>query len=320
MIFGSPGQPGAEPSRVLRQLLGRGSLAMAPGAADALSARLIEQAGFPLCYFTAAGFSNSQFAFPDVGLVTLSEVADQIRRITEAIAVPLIADGDTGHGNALNVMRTVREFERAGAAGIQLEDQVTPKRCGHFDGKLIVPIEEMRGKLRAAAEARRSDDFVVIARTDARAVDGFGAAIDRAAAYAEAGADVLFIEAPQSIDELERIPRLLPARPHIVNVTPSGKTPLLSATRLEQLGYRIAIFPNLALQVAMKAVRDALDQLRATGDLESLAPQLISWKERQELVRLPEVEAMERRLVETQGGNVVTNANNTATRIGPRTP
>jgi 2,3-dimethylmalate lyase len=191
--IGRPFYPRPRTARRLRELLAGHELLLAPGAADALTARMIEETGYPICYFTGAGFANTQFAFPDVGLVTLTEMVDQIRRVTAACQVPVIADADTGYGNPLNVIRTVREFERAGAAGLQLEDQVTPKRCGHFDGKAVVQTTEMVRKIEAAVAAREDPDFVIVARTDAIAVEGFDAAIARARAYAAAGADVLFV-------------------------------------------------------------------------------------------------------------------------------
>lgn len=282
-------------SRHLRELLSGDELLLTPGAADALTARLVEESGFPLCYFTGAGFVNAQFALPDVGLVTLTEVVEQVRRLTAACRLPVIADADTGYGNALNVIRTVREFERAGAAGLQLEDQVTPKRCGHFDGKAVVTTAEMVRKIEAAVAAREDPDFVIVARTDAIAVEGFDAAIARAKAYAAAGADVLFVEAPRDVDELARIPREVPERPHLVNLAPGGRTPPLSASDLARFGYRIAIYPNLALQAAVQAVQSVLVTLRATGELTTVVDRMAGWQQRQALVGLAEVEAIERK-------------------------
>jgi 2-methylisocitrate lyase-like PEP mutase family enzyme len=293
--IGRPFFAKARGSRRLRELLVGEELLLAPGGADALTARLIEESGYQVCYFTGAGFANTQFALPDVGLVTLTEVVEQIRRVTGACQVPVIADADTGYGNALNVIRTVREFERAGAAGLQLEDQVTPKRCGHFDGKAVVPTVEMVRKIEAAVAAREDPDFVIVARTDAIAVEGFDSAIARAKAYAAAGADVLFVEAPRDVGQLARIPREVPDRPHLVNLAPGGHTPPLSARELAHLGYRIAIYPNLALQAAVRAVKDVLIALRASGELTTVSGRLAGWGERQALVGLAEVEVIERR-------------------------
>jgi 2-methylisocitrate lyase-like PEP mutase family enzyme len=284
-------------SRTLRQLLAGQELLMAPGAADALTARLIERAGYKICYFTGAGFANT-FALPDVGLVTLTEVVEQLRRIVSAIRIPLIADADTGYGNALNVIRTVQLFEAAGAAGLQLEDQVSPKRCGHFNGKTVVSIGEMVKKIAAAVSARTDPDFVIIARTDARAVEGFDAALERARQYAKAGADVLFVEAPASQFELEQIPRAVPDRPHLVNVVVGGITPQLPASTLQALGFRVAIYPNVALQAAARAVREVLGTLQDTGDVASVTDRLITWDERQALVGLDRIQELERDYLE----------------------
>jgi 2-methylisocitrate lyase-like PEP mutase family enzyme len=293
--IGRPFYAPPRPSHRLRELIAGDELLLVPGAADALTARLIEESAYPACYFTGAGFANTQFALPDVGLVTLTEVVEQIRRVAAACQVPVIADADTGYGNALNVIRTVREFERAGAAGLQLEDQVTPKRCGHFDGKAVVAAREMIRKIEAAVAAREDPDFVIVARTDAIAVEGFDAAIERAKAYAAAGADVLFVEAPVDVDQLARIPREVPERPHLVNLAPGGRTPPLSARELAGLGYRIAIYPNLALQAAVHAVKDVLVTLRASGELTAVSERLAGWEQRQALVALTEVEAIERK-------------------------
>jgi 2-methylisocitrate lyase-like PEP mutase family enzyme len=286
------------PARLLRGLLAEERLLMAPGASDALTARIIELAGYPICYFTGAGFANTQFALPDVGLVTLSESVEQVRRVAAAVQVPVIADADTGYGNALNVIRTVREYEAAGAAGLQLEDQVSPKRCGHFSGKAVVSCGEMVKKIEAAAGARRDPDFVIVARIDAISVEGLDIALTRARAYAAAGADVLFVEAPRSIEELQRIPAEVPDRPHLVNVTPSGITPCGRADTLAEFGYRLAIYPNVALQAAVKATQQVLSILRDTGDLTAVEDRLIGWSERQSLVGLPEIQALEQKYLQ----------------------
>jgi 2-methylisocitrate lyase-like PEP mutase family enzyme len=285
-------------TRTLRALLAGNEMLIVPGAADALTARLIEQAGYKVCYFTGAGFANTQFALPDVGLVTLTEVVEQLRRIVFAVGIPVIADADTGYGNALNVIRTVQLFEAAGAAGLQLEDQVSPKRCGHFNGKAVVSVGEMVKKIAAAVSARTDPDFVIVARTDARAVEGLDAALERARQYAQAGADVLFVEAPSSEAELERIPHAVPERPHLVNMVVGGLTPQLPAATLAKLGFRVALYPNVALQAAARAVAEVLDTLHRTGDLVSIVDRMITWEERQALVGLERVQELERLYLE----------------------
>ena len=279
----------------LRARLAHPQILVVPGAADALTARIIEGAGFEAVYLTGAGLANASFGLPDLGLTTLTEVVAQVQRIADAISVPLIVDADTGYGGALNVVRTVRELERAGAAAIQLEDQVNPKRCGHFDGKEVVPTAEMVQKIAAAVYTRRDPDLVIVARTDARAVEGFEAAIERSRAYAAAGADVIFFEAPLTIEELRHVPEAVPA-PILANMVEGGKTPLLSATELEALGYRVVIFANAALRVAAKAVQDAMQVLRERGTTEPLLDRMLGWEERQRLVDLPRYQELDRRL------------------------
>ena len=264
---------------------------MLPGVADALTARIAARAGFEALYATGAGIANVLLGMPDMGLTTMTETLDQVARICDAIELPVLADIDTGFGNAINARRTVRAFERAGVAGIQVEDQVFPKRCGHFAGKEIVPLAEMLGKLQAVLDARVDPAMVVVARTDAIAVDGFEAAVGRAVAFAEAGADVIFVEAPTTRQMLADLPARVQA-PLLVNMVEGGRTPLLPAAELGAMGYRIVLFANTALRVAAAAVRDALAELRATGDAGRLQDRMIGWDERQELVGLPEIEAL----------------------------
>jgi 2-methylisocitrate lyase-like PEP mutase family enzyme len=294
MNLGRRDGPPVRPARRLRELLAGDKLMIVPGAADAVTARLIERTGYEVCYFTGAGFANAQFALPDVGLVTLTEVVEQLGRIVSAVNIPVLADADTGYGNALNVIRTVRLFEAAGAAGLQIEDQVSPKRCGHFNGKAVVPAPEMVKKIAAAVSARSDPDFVIIARTDARAVEGLEAALERARQYAQAGADILFVEAPASRAELEEIPRALPDRPHLVNMVVGGVTPTLPAATLASLGFRVALYPNVALQAAVRAVGETLEALHKTGDIATIADRLITWEERQALVGLEKIQELER--------------------------
>lgn len=279
----------------LRARLREPRILVAPGAADALTARLIEDAGFEAVYVTGAGLANASFGVPDLGLTTLTEVVAQAQRIADAVRVPVIVDADTGYGGALNVVRTIRELERAGAAAIQLEDQVNPKRCGHFEGKEVVPTAEMIQKIAAAVYARQDPDLVIVARTDARAVEGLDAAIARGRAYAAAGADVVFVEAPLTVEELRALPPAIPA-PLLVNMVEGGKTPLLDAAELEAMGYRVVIFANTALRVAAKAVCDALGVLKAEGTTRSLLDRMIGWEERQRLVGLPGYQALDRQL------------------------
>ena len=224
------------------------------------------------------GVSASVLGLPDVGLTTLSEMAEAVRRMAGRLSVPLVADGDTGHGNLHNVARTVREFERAGASGILLEDQVSPKRCGHFAGKAVVPVKEMLDRLKAGLDAREDPDFVVIARTDARAIEGFESAVDRANCYGEAGADVCFIEAPQSREELQQQPKLVPF-PQLANMLPGGVTPILSAAELQEFGFRIVVDPVSTLAAAAHVVRQLGEAMLNEGRIDQLADQMASFDE-----------------------------------------
>ena len=247
----------------LRTLLDRPGLTTAPGAYDAIGARLIEQAGFAAVYMTGAGTSAAR-GFPDFGLLTMSEMVDNAAVMARSIAVPLIADADTGYGNELNVTRTVREYEARGVAAIHIEDQVAPKRCGHLDGKEVVSREEFVSKIRAAVEARRSPDFIVIARTDARAMLSLDEAIARANAALEAGADLAFVEATQSVEEAAAVPKRVRG-PCLLNIVPGGRTPVANLRDAEEMGYKLAILPGLMLQAAITAGDAALAQLKTTG-------------------------------------------------------
>src|SRR5262245_57474675 len=248
----------------LRQLVERREGLVVPGAYDALSARLVEQAGFPAVYMTGFGVSASRLGLPDLGFAGLAEMADQARNLAAAVSIPLIADADTGYGSALQVRRTVQQYEAAGVAALHIEDQVAPKRCGHLSGKQVVPVDEFAGRIRAAVDARTDPDLLIIARTDAIAVTGFEDAVDRAAAAARAGADVLFVEAPTSDAEIEVLPRRLD-RPLLFNYAPSGRTPLVPFARLRELGYAIVILPVDLLFVATRAMQRALAELRDRG-------------------------------------------------------
>jgi carboxyvinyl-carboxyphosphonate phosphorylmutase len=279
----------------LRQLIQRPEPLLAPGAYDALSARLIEAAGFPAVYMTGFGTAAGRLGRPDVGLLGMSEMVDNARRIVEAVEVPVIADADTGYGNPINVVRTVHEYERAGVAAIHLEDQVAPKKCGHMEGKQIIPREEMVQKIRAAAAARRSPDFLLIARTDARAVEGLDAALQRARGYREAGADILFIEAPQTEDEIRAVARAFPDVPLLFNWAEGGKTPPIGYDELRSLGYRIVIFPISALLAATRAIQDVLARIRSDGTPARALADLPRFGEFLDFIGLPEIESLEER-------------------------
>ncbi|HVX29975.1 MAG TPA: isocitrate lyase/PEP mutase family protein [Nitrolancea sp.] len=277
----------------LRSLLAHPPAIVAPGAYDALSARLIEEAGFPAVYMTGFGVAASLLGRPDVGLTTLSEMVESVRRIVQAVRIPVIADADTGYGNAHNVVRTVREYEMAGVAGIQLEDQVFPKRCGHMNNKQVVPAEEMIGKIEAAVAARQSPDLVIIARTDARAVEGLESAIQRARRYHAAGADMLFVEAPQSEAEIETVARELAGIPLFFNWAEGGKTPPVALERLHTLGYRIVIFPVGSLLASTAAVRAHLQTLRRDGTPQAAMDQVTPFPEFLDFIGLPEIDRID---------------------------
>ncbi len=290
-------------STQLRGLLTNDKIIAAPGAFDALSARLVEQAGFPAVYISGAGVASSRLGVPDIGLTTMNEVLDTAKNIVSATNIPVICDTDTGYGSAINLMRTVTEFERIGVAAIQVEDQITPKRCGHTEGKQLITKEEMVKKIEAFQYARRSD-LVLIARTDAIAVNGFNDAINRARAYAEAGADVLFVEAPRTTEEMKRIPELLDI-PLLVNmVEGGGKTPLLPVKELETMGFRIAIYPTSAWMAAIKAVQGVLKELKENGSTVGFSAHMVSFQEMFEVVGLSQYNALEEKYltIEQNGG------------------
>jgi 2-methylisocitrate lyase-like PEP mutase family enzyme len=286
----------------LRELLDREERPlMLPGAPNALTARVVEEAGFEAVYVSGAGVSNTFLGMPDLGLLGLDELAAHVAAMADAVQVPLVVDADTGFGNSLGVRRTVRRLERAGAAAVQIEDQVSPKKCGHFAGKEIVSTGEMAGKIRAAADARTDDDLVIIARTDALAVQGLQAACERAAAFAEAGADVLFVEAPTSREQMARITRTVPGR-HMANMVEGGLTPLLPSAELGALGFSVALYANAAMRGAVSGMRAVLDHLAEHGDTLGAAELMIGWAERQELVRKPHFDALERRYAADETG------------------
>jgi 2-methylisocitrate lyase-like PEP mutase family enzyme len=270
------------PSTALRKLIAGDEIIVAPGVYDGMSARLVQRAGFAAVYATGGGIARSM-GYPDLGLLGLTEVADRLSVIVEHAGVPVIADADTGYGNTLNVRRTIREFERAGVAALHLEDQTFPKRCGHLDDKTVVPTGEMVQKLRAARDAASDADLVLIARTDAIAVEGLAAAIERALAYAEAGADVIFVEAPTSETQMETIARRVTA-PKLLNMFEGGKTPLVPLDRLRALGYRIVIIPSDLQRAAIRAMQDVLTAIRRDGNSRSLADRMATFTEREAIV------------------------------------
>lgn len=278
-----------------RLLEGKGML-VAPGAFDGLSARLIERAGFPLIYVTGGGITRSM-GYPDMGLLTMSEVISRVKNIVDVTEIPVLADADTGYGNALNVMRTVREFGMAGVAGIHIEDQITPKKCGHYEGKSLVSEEEMMKKIEAAREARTDPDFVIIVRTDARSVEGLEKAIRRGKRYAEAGADMIFVEAPQSVDEIRKIADSI-STPLLINMFKGGKTPLVPMSELETMGYRVAIVPSPLQLAAIYAMKELLRVLKKEGTIEPFSERMASFKERDEIVDLPKYQELERKFLD----------------------
>jgi len=277
-----PPESDVRPTTRLRQLITDGDVVVAPGVYDGLSARLAARAGFPALYATGGGIARSM-GYPDLGLLSPREIVDRLANIVEQAGVPVIADADTGYGNALNVRRAVREFERAGVAAFHLEDQTFPKRCGHYDDKTVVPTEEMVQKLRAARDALADPDLVLIARTDALAVEGLDAAIARAQAYYAAGADVIFVEAPTSEADIETIARRV-AAPKLINMFQGGKTPLVPLARLRDLGYRIVIIPSDLQRAAIRAMEDTLAAIARDGNSGAVADRLASFTDRETAV------------------------------------
>ncbi len=278
----------------LRKLLASGKLIMAPGVADAMNARIVAHEGFDALYMTGSGTASVRLGMPDIGLLTMTEMVDNAQRIAEAAGIPLIADADTGYGGPINVMRTVRAYERAGVAAIHLEDQQWPKRCGHFAGKTLVSTAEMVSKLKAAVDAKHDKDFIVIARTDAYSVEGFNGAMDRAAAYQEAGADMIFVEELRTVEQLAEVPRRFKI-PALFNMGGSGKTPFLPADEIERLGFSLVIYPNFIMRAAIHAAQGVLRQLKSTGSLEGAFDKMSGWEERHDLLGLPRIRELEAR-------------------------
>jgi methylisocitrate lyase len=278
-------------------MLDEPGIVVLPGAYDALTARLAEQAGFNAVFTTGFGFAATVLGMPDFGLLTMSETMDRVRHIVLALSVPLVADMDTGYGNALNVVRTVRECVALGVAGIILEDQEWPKKCGHFEGKRVIPAEEQAAKLRAAADARSGDDLVIIGRTDARQPLGLEEAIRRGKLYRDAGADVVFVEAPRSVEELREVAEAIPDAPLFANMIEGGKTPLLSSEELRELGYKMVVYPLAALFSAARAVGETYRALFEEKSTASRRDAMVSLGEFEEIIGVPDWRELERRYV-----------------------
>jgi 2-methylisocitrate lyase-like PEP mutase family enzyme len=286
--------------QTMRRLIERPGYTVAPGAYDVLTARLVEAAGFEAVYLTGGGFSRAN-GYPDLGLLTLGENVRFVGMTVEAVRIPVIADADTGHGNALNVIRTVREFEKSGVAAFHLEDQVSPKKCGHYEGKAVVSTAEMVGKIHAAVDTRQDRDLVIIARSDARAVEGLQAAIDRVNAYLEAGADVGFVEAPQNADELRIVGQRV-AGPALANVFEGGKTPMLPAGELEAMGFRLGIYPSQTHRAAIRAAQRVLQALKEDGDTRRVEADLATFEERERAVGTAHWRALEEKYMPAAEG------------------
>lgn len=280
--------------QVLRDKVNARRGLLVPGAFNALSARVIADLGYEALYITGAGVTNMYFGMPDQGFIGLNELADHTARIRDAVEIPIIVDADTGFGNALNVRHTIRTLERAGADAVQLEDQVSPKRCGHFNGKEVISCAEMVGKIHAAVDARSDAGMLIMARTDARSVHGFDDALERAARYSEAGADILFVEATETADEIRKLPQLLD-KPQLMNLVIGGKTPIFNADELADLGYGIVLYANAALQGAVAGMQQALTVLRDTHRLDEDPALVTPFSERQRLVNKPYFDQLEKK-------------------------
>src|SRR5712691_9585335 len=288
-----------KPRRELRNMLVPGAAVLLPGVSNALAARVVADQGFPAAYVTGAGIANTFLGVPDIGLVTVTELAEHVAAIRDAFPGPLVVDADTGFGNAVNLVRTVQLLERAGADALQIEDQVFPKRCGHFAGKHVIPAAEMVAKVKAAVDTRRDGDLLIIARTDAIAPEGFEAATARATAYREAGADVTFVEAPTSMEQIADIPRRLPW-PQLLNIVLGGRTPELPNEKVKELGYAGVIYANVALQAALAGMQAALGALKRQGHMGDATKLAVDFAERQRLVHKDEFDALERKYAEAR--------------------
>ncbi len=286
-----------EINKAFRERLNTGKAVLMPGAANALAARVIDQLGFEAVYISGAGLTNTYLGMPDLGFISLPEIAQHTSAIRNSTELPIVVDADTGFGNALNVHHTVRTLERAGASAIQLEDQVNPKRCGHFSGKDVVDLTEARNRIKAAADARHDPNFLIVARTDACATQGFDAAIERAEAFIEDGADITFIEAPRSLDDIRSIPKRLTGTPQLINLVVGGKTPIIEFSDLDEMGFGLVLYANVALQGALKGMNDALSMLQANGRMDESGP-VASFEIRQNAVQKAHYDEMEMRYSE----------------------
>ncbi|MDB5528482.1 MAG: 2,3-dimethylmalate lyase [Devosia sp.] len=287
-----------EINKAFRTRLEKGGAVLMPGAANALAARIIADLGFEAIYLSGAGLTNTYLGMPDLGFISLPEIAQHTATIRDTTDLPIVVDADTGFGNALNVRHTIRTLERAGASAIQLEDQVNPKRCGHFSGKDVVDIGEARSRIKAAVDARQDPNLLIIARTDARATQGFAAAIERAQAFIEDGADITFVEAPESLEEIRNIPAQLKGTPQLVNLVVGGRTPILALEELDRMGFSLVLYANVALQGAIYGMQAALGQLKSDGALDEAGP-VASFKERQRLVNKPLFDELEKRYADS---------------------
>lgn len=284
-------------TKALRQILKDNDIVVAPGAYDPLSAKLIESAGFPVVYIGGYASSAAYLGEPDLGLMSFAEVVDNIRRTCRTVKVPVIADADNGYGNAINVVRTVRAFEEIGTAGLHIEDQVSPKKCGHIAGKQVVPTEEMVQKIRAAIHARNDSDFLIIARTDARAVTGFDDAVKRCHAYAAAGADMLFVDAPQSIKEIEIIGKAFRV-PILFNAAITGKGPTISVSKARDLGFKLMIYPIELLMACCKLIKEMLDQMRERDGFEFMIDRMVKFNKFNEFIGMKRYQKLETKFIQ----------------------
>jgi carboxyvinyl-carboxyphosphonate phosphorylmutase len=280
-------------AKKLREIFLRETTVLVPGAYDAFSAKILKQAGFEVIYMTGSGVTASVIGMPDVGLLTMSEMVNQARHIVNATDLPVICDADTGYGNALNVIRTVKEYERAGVAGIHMEDQVAPQKCGHFEGKQVIAAEEMVKKIEAALYAREDENFLLIARTDARSIMGLDEALRRAHLYVAAGADMIFLESTQTFEEFDLIAKLLQVVPLLVNLVDGGKTPVLPFEELEKMGFKIVLYPTSTIRAVAKTVQDIATYLFAHKNPKGVEQLLIPFEEKNQITGLSEIVALE---------------------------
>ena len=286
-------------TQLLRKILSQEKAILVPGIYDAFSAKIFKQAGFKVLYMTGSGLTASLTGMPDVGILTMTEMVNQARNIVNAVDLPLICDADDGYGNPINVIRTVKEYERAGVAGIHIEDQVAPKKCGHFEDKQVIPAEEMVKKIEAAHYAREDDQFLLIARTDSRSVKGLEEALKRARLYFEAGADMIFVESPQSVDELKTISGELSDIPLLVNMVEGGKTPILPFEDLQEMDFKIVLYPTSSIRAVAKALQELAEGLCRKKGTKDFETRLVTFEERNEITGLADIKELEKRFVKS---------------------